>query len=329
MSCVSAVSQSFRFCGRLISGYPTVLEYLGSVAVGLLAGLVLNLIYRRIQSEWPEIYFSLSDHWAYVKALVPSRYVLFRFGPVLLVGLFAGRQLKSWNLPDWPFLATVIALHLGSTSLRAAWRMWRYRHANSRNAPLLVLHLVTAAVVVAVLFGGLLARDSLSYWVPDFESIRDSIWAGLFSSLLTFAFIRSTQTRDNDLLNVVETQKKRIGPEMIDYARKSAERKGLDPDLVEAVILTESIQRPRWFRRLEFMKGIVFRKGTYGIMQVQSPRPIRDRTSIDKALRTHRAAFKPQETADNTYTSISDRLRSYNSSPEFLDLADEIYWETV
>ena len=301
------------------------MEYLVSAAVGLLAGLAFNLIYRRIQSEWPESYFSLSDYWSYVKALAPRRYILFRFGPVLLVSLFCSHQLNSYDLPNWPFLVTTATVHLGSTSLRAAWRIRRYRRVGGRNVPLLVLHLLTAVTVVALLIGGLLIRDHLSYWIPDFESIRESIWAGLFSSLLAFAFIRSTQARDNDLIDVVKTQKKRIGTELIGYARDSAERKGLDPDLVETVILTESIQRPRWFRRLEFVKGVVFRKGTYGIMQVQSPHPIRDRKSIDEALRTHRSAFEPQS-QDRTSTSIPDRLRGYNSSQEFLDLAYKIYW---
>lgn len=305
------------------------MEYLGSAVVGLLAGLVLNLIYRRIQSEWPRSYFPVSDYWSYVKALAPSRYILFRFGPVLLVSLFCSRQLDSYDLPDWPFLVAVATAHLGSTSLRAAWRIRRYRRSGGRNAPLLVLHLVTAAAVVAVLIGGVLLRAHLSYWIPDFESIRDSVWAGLVSSLLTFAFIRSTQTQDNDLIGIIDTQKKRIGPELIDYARESAQRKGLDPDLVETVILTESIQRPRWFRRLEFVKGIVFRKGTYGIMQVQSPRPIGDRKSIDEALRTHSSTFKPQEQDHDASISISDQLRSYNGSQEFLDLANEIYWDAV
>ena len=42
----------------------------GSAATGLVAALALNLIYRRIQSEWPENYFSLTDYWSFVKALV-------------------------------------------------------------------------------------------------------------------------------------------------------------------------------------------------------------------------------------------------------------------
>ena len=134
-----------------------------------------------------------------------------------------------------------------------------------------MLHLVTAATVLVILLGGLPARDRLSFWIPDFDNIRDSIRAGLFSSLLTFAFIRSTQTNDNDLIDIAKTQKKRIGPELIGYARDLAERKGLDPDLVEAVILTESIQRPRWFHRLEFMKGAVFRKGTLGHSRLKKP----------------------------------------------------------
>ncbi len=306
------------------------MKHLGSAAFGLLGGMVLNLIYRRIQSEWPQSYFSLSDYWSHVKAQVPSRYVLFRFGPVVLLGVFFSRQLADLDWPAWPFVVTAAVVHASLTSLRATWRLVRYRGAGERTAPLIVLHLLTAVTVAACLVGAAVLGEHLSTWVPDFESIRDAVWAGLIASLLAFAFVHWTQAPERNLAEVVRVQRQRAGPELLWYARRSAMESGLDPNLVEAVILAESMQRPRWFRRLERLKGLIFPKGTYGIMQVWSSRPIGDRRSIERALQTHRAAFQMlSEESGGQPVQVSEQLRSYNSSWNFLDLATEIYWQLV
>ena len=301
----------------------------GSAAAGLVAALALNLIYRRIQSEWPENYFSLTDYWSYVKALVPSRYIVFRFGPVVLVGLFGVRQLDELGWPVWPFAAVTFGAHVGVTSLRAVWRIARYRRAGERSAPLIVLHLGTAAAIAVCLAGSALVSGELSFLVPDLESIRNEIWAALFGSMLAFAFIRSTRAPQRTLVEVIAATRRRIGPELLNYAWLSALERGLDTRVVETVLLVEAIQRPKWFRRLEWLKGLVFRTGSYGIMQVQSQRPISDRASIDLALETHRAAFETAPSSEpGRYTQVSDQLRSYNASPAFLELADDIYNET-
>lgn len=305
------------------------MEHLGSAGFGLLAGLALNLIYGRIQSKWPESYFSLGDHWSQVKAQVPSRYVLFRFGPVVLLGVFFSRQLADLGWPTWPFVVTAVAVHASLTSLRAVWRLVRYRVAGERSVPLIVLHLTTVVAIAACLIGTAMLREHLSSWVPDFETIRDAIWAGLIASLLAFAFIRWTRASESNIADVVMAQRQRVGPELIWYARQLARERNLDPDLVETTILTESIQRPRWFRRLERLKGIVFRRGTYGIMQVRSSRPIGDRSSIDRALEVHAVAFELSADGTTESTLVRERLRSYNGSRVFLDLAEEVHGEVA
>lgn len=300
----------------------------GSAAVGLVAALGLNLIYRRIQSEWPENYFSLTDYWSYVKALVPSRYIVFRFGPVILIGLFGVRQLDALGWPVWPFATVTFAAHVGVTSLRAVWRIARFKRTGERSAPLIVLHLATAAAVAACLAGSALLSSELSFLIPDLESIRNEIWAALFGSMLAFAFIRSTRAPQRTLSEVIATTRRRIGPELLNYAWHRAYERELDARVVETVLLVEAIQRPKWFRRLELLKGLLFRRGSYGIMQAQSQRPIGDRASIDLALDAHRAVFDTAPSSEpGHYTQVSDQLRSYNASPAFLELADDIYNE--
>ena len=304
------------------------MEIVGSAAAGLAATLALNLIYGRIQSEWPASYFSLTDYWSYVKALVPSRYLLFRFGPVVLVSIFSARQLDALNWPAWPFAVVAIVAHTGATSLRAAWRIIRFWRADERSAPLLLLHLVTATAIAACLAAAAQVGGELAFLVPDLESIRNEIWAALLGSMLTFAFIRSTRAPQRTLADIVQTQRRRIGPELLDYARRCASEQGLDPDLVETVLLVESIQRPGWFRRMEWAKGLLLRRGSYGIMQVKTQRPVSDRESIDIALDVHRAVFQwaPQPESGG-YVPVSTQLHGYNSSPAFLELADDVHNE--
>lgn len=300
----------------------------GSVATGLVAALALNLVYRRIQSEWPQSYFSLTDYWSHVKALVPSRYIVFRFGPVVLVGLFGVRQMEALEWPAWPFSAVTFVAHAGATSLRAGWRIVRYRRSDERWGPLLVLHLVTTAAVAGCLVAATLLGDWISVLVPDLESIRNEIWAALLGSMLTFAFIRSTRAPQRTLADIIATQRQRIGPELLSYARRTAAENDLDAKIVETVLLVESIQRPQWFRRLEWLKGILFRSGSYGIMQVQTQRPIGDRASIDLALEIHHDAFRTPSQHDSGHDEpVSSQLCGYNRSQAFLELADDIHGE--
>jgi hypothetical protein len=58
---------------------------------------------------------------------------------------------------------------------------------------------------------------------------------------------------------------------------------------VKAIMVVENLQRPLWFRRLESFKGRVFPSGTYGIMQVESARPVSDEESIKIAVETRLA----------------------------------------
>ena len=305
---------------------------LSSAALGLVAALVLHFVYRLIQSNWPTSYYALSDYWSYVKALLPSRYLLFRFGPVVLISLFGAHQMRTAGWPVWPFVATTAAIHAGTTSLRAAWRVVRYRQDGDRNAPLVMLHLVSAAAIaVTCVAAALLTATDLAVLVPDYDSIKNELWAAALASVLTFAFFRAIQAPQRTLAELIKSQRQRISPQLFEYARAMADHWGLDYHAVETVILTESIQRPKWYRLGERIKGLVFRKGTYGIMQVQSPRPLNDRQSIDLALREHRDAFMYPEAyaakVGQSHSLARERLSNFNSSPQFLDLATDIYYE--
>lgn len=270
---------------------------------------------------------SLADPSAYIKAAIPGRYLLFRFAPIVLVGFLGGRIIEDQGWPAWPFVVTALTLHAGTTSLRAVLRESLYGQYGVRHVPLIILHLCTVVVVAACLVLPALFGGVASELAPDFEQMRDGIWAGLVGSAIAFVFIRLLSKPARSTSEMVETQQHRVGEELRGYARRRAHRAGLDPDLVEAVILVESLQRPRWFRHLERLKGIIIRPGSYGIMQVQADRPLSDRQSIDLALHEFRDVFQTAEDgAITAWERISSvRLSRYNSSPDFVELVREFY----
>lgn len=63
------------------------LEWAYSAGVAVAGAALLTLIYRRVQSKWPQRSMSLADYSAYVKSNIPGYYVLFSLGPVVLVGV--------------------------------------------------------------------------------------------------------------------------------------------------------------------------------------------------------------------------------------------------
>ena len=91
-------------------------------------------------------------------------------------------------------------------------------------------------------------------------------------------------------------------------------------------MITESIQRPKWFRRLERILGLIYRRGTYGIMQVRNDRPIGDKQSIDIAIRNHLNESGNIVDSEGNYDFelLEQYIRAYNPSIAFINQASQI-----
>jgi len=76
--------------------------------------------------------------------------------------------------------------------------------------------------------------------------------------------------------------RKDIGNELIDFAYDAAIQNRVDPLLLWSVMFAEALQRPRWVRNIERVKGLLFKNGTYGVTQELADRPISDKDAISK-----------------------------------------------
>ena len=302
-----------------------LVDQLWSIGAAILATTALWVVYRSIQSNWPASYYSMVDYASFVKASAPMRYILFRFGPILLVTGYVASQLDRYNKPLFTFGVVLFILHTTSTTGRALWSVCRFRRVVRNRGPLAVLHLLSIVAVLATIWLSIRFVWVVSPLVPDITAVIQNLVGGAIFSVMVFAFFRVSQKQIPDIPTLVTRQRGRIDGNLLTYARSEANHLGLDAKLVESVIVAESLQRPQWFRALERQKGRVWRSGTYGIMQVKAHRPISDSQSIDKALVQYSDVFSVSE--PQSVAELEKRLIRYNPSSEFVEMVVEIYFD--
>ncbi|MFU8872655.1 hypothetical protein [Micromonospora sp. SL4-19] len=205
------------------------------------------------------------------------------------------------------------------SALRNSWR-----HAWGPDA--LLQFSLAALSIAAALLGGL-GPGPFGFVVPPIDEFFKAIWTAVFVAVLGVVVLDATRMRHQagDLYDIAVREAPR---RLVDHAQQKAKEAGADEDLVLAVLYAENLQRPHWFRRLEYVKGRFFPRGSYGVMQVTSPTPISDEESIDLAIENY--LKNAQIPVDEEYgMPDSDRLqevlRHYNGHPGFVDLASGLY----
>jgi hypothetical protein len=89
--------------------------------------------------------------------------------------------------------------------------------------------------------------------------------------------------------------------------------------LVEAVCVAENIQRPSWFRKIEYLLP----SGSYGIMQVKSKKKLNDMESIKIGIKK----YFNQTNVDMDRSKFEDLVLNYNNSQEYVELVHRIMIE--
>jgi len=112
-----------------------------------------------------------------------------------------------------------------------------------------------------------------------------------------------------------------VGLETLNKIDESADESGVDRDLVRAIIITECLQRPRWFRGLENLAAKLGVKVTRGIAQNLVGRGS-DEQSIERLIETLRGVKLP---ASRPRAAVEAALERHNGSTAFLRMAWEIY----
>ncbi|MFY1702646.1 hypothetical protein ACN28G_13020 [Micromonospora sp. WMMA1923] len=155
-----------------------------------------------------------------------------------------------------------------------------------------------------------------------------AIWTAAFVAVVAVIALRDN-SKYHDTEEIVTRSRREVGDELLAIGRQAAAEFSADATLVEAIILTENLERPRWFRGLERLKGKFFSSGSYGVMQVWSENPISDGDSIWIAVRQHlsgsSASLSYSDYGFVDHEQLSHALHAYNPNKAFVSLSTDIF----
>lgn len=266
-------------------------EVLTSLALGAAGALALWGLYRALELNWPEQYVSLNDTFALRVTQTWWRFLVYRFVPLFVAGI--GIWATTERLSGVPVLAvcTMALIHVAHTNLLALFesfgKLQRHRKftINYASYHLLIIVIITAATLSSCVLG-----PSLSFLVPSPGTLLENLWIAVFIAIaggIAVAVIgrRPTDANGFDSDYFVWRAKRDVDIELIDWAFEVAIENRSDPILLRSIMFAEALQRPKWVRAVERVKGLLFGKGSYGVTQEHADHPISDRESIARTGR--------------------------------------------
>jgi hypothetical protein len=292
---------------------------------GVVAGCALILLfYTAVRTQWPSNYASSTNDYGMIINRTVVRYVGFALAPTYFISLIVGTTVARAGGNALVVVACVGLFQTCKTYAVHIYKTIRYDHSGTRYPTLLLeATLVVSVLLVAVLAG--LGPGPFAFLVPPVDEFFKSLWTTAFIAILGVVVLSRTRV-SVDIGRLIKKSRREVGSELLTYARQQATAHNTDPDLVEAVLLTENLQRPSWFRLLERIKGRFFPAGSYGVMQVYAPRPLGDRESITLAIAEHLfgAAVGTTKYGGFDYGDAKTLLARYNDNPNFVEVALQV-----
>jgi hypothetical protein len=295
---------------------------------GLLAGIFLSIFYSTVGHRWPENYSSLQGALdSYISDHV-AKYFAFRAIPIYLTGIFAAVTVERLGASVQTTLAVMLVVHLSMTTVRASIQLLRGLAQRTRRPTLLLLYLGTSLICAVSTIAASLTYPLARGFIPGPQELVTAAWTGVFVAVLAVFAQRVgafEPSRGGRLLRA----RSDIGPDSWAYATEAAARNDCDPDLIRAIVAAESLQRPRWIRRLERAKGRFLGQGSYGIAQISSNTPLTDEESVDRLCQAF-AGYYPERNQENGYilnSRMKARVEDHNVDPVFVELVCELHRE--
>lgn len=156
---------------------------------GVLGSVLIWAVFRSLHMSWPTSYFALDDLLARRISSSPSRYIIFRFLPVLVFGTFVGiaSERSGGNAPL--ALSAVAIIHVSTSTGKAATSELRRR---PRRYTYIIYHLVvTVGIVVSCVLAVLATSvEAVRNMTPPVEDLRADLWTALIAAALAAAFIK-------------------------------------------------------------------------------------------------------------------------------------------
>lgn len=179
-----------------------------------------------------------------------------------------------------------------------------------------------ATLLVGVSTATLKTRSSTAALVPDPSEFVNAVWTAAFVVILSTAALKffNNSVTSEQLLHRAKSD---IGEELWGEVPLIAQPYDCDPTFVRAVIAGEALQRPRWLRNLEGIKGKLHPSGTYGVAQVRADRPISDRESISRLCEMFASFYPEAQQLDSE--RLMAKIELHNPDRRFSRLVYDFY----
>lgn len=304
-------------------------EIYRSLAIGLIASILLRMFYLAVSSEWPR-------HYSAAKTVLEShsrsnmlRYVALRVAPVYIFAILCA--IVATRIHGRPELAvfSLTALHLNSTSIRALYKLYKYERS-SATAAVLGYHAVSIIGIVAIAIFALFSFASFERFVPSSTDATNALWTAALAALMAAGLKRAMHFENADGSEFLERLRDDIGAQSWAFCDAAAETHRTDADFLRAILLAEVQQRPRWVRKVENSFGKFYGPGTYGVAQMHAGGPIDDFHSITLLAESY-AGFRPRasQNGDMQRLRTASALERHNSSSVFVDNCLAFYEELL
>lgn len=244
------------------------------------SALTLIMLYQHVRLSWPGSYFGPTESAAQYFSGSGLRFAVFRFLPPYIVFVAVGIYGPDPRVTTVWVTAGVYAALSTSLSVRSSvvGEPGSVKFSGSR-----VVVLITILVGLAlVALGATATASAVATSAPPLADVVANLVASLIAAALAVAYFVSTG-------NAGGTDE--LPEELVHAIRAIALDNGADPQLAVAIAHVENVQRPKWFRTAERVTAPLRRKGTYGLFQVASSKPLGDLESCHAAMPNLRGAF--------------------------------------
>jgi hypothetical protein len=300
-----------------------------SVVLILITIFLLYGIYRNFEFNWPENYFGPDDKPNIFLSTNPLNYLGFRIMPVLAgIVIIEGAAYKASNLlidARFEGMLTGLIFALFNDG-RALYDLLSgssniEEYSNTIFQSWLHLLFIFILTIIGLFAGFIIKAEIFLQYLPNIAVLMDNVWATFLTAIILYYLYKISKKPKTILLDqVIKSSALSINIKTIYLIEKLCEKFQADQILVKSICIAENIERPLWFRQIENFFSIFLKKGTYGIMQIKSDKPISDEMSVELAISKY---FK-----DTKLLSFSEKMlkvRGYNNNQKYIDLVEEIY----
>lgn len=252
----------------------------GSV-LGVTSGILLSFIYEAVRDERPQLYAYNKTPLERTVQRTFWRYLAFHTIPPLLAFYATGVTADRLHLNAQVAAILSAISFLAATTLKAIIReLGRSPHLSIT----LLSQIASAVWTILVAFVAYRTRNHTSAFIPAPSSFVEAAWSAIFVAAIIKAYETTMRSRAATNTNLIIMARSNMGTEVWEHARKSAEDKNIPAFLVHAIMVIESLQRPKWTRKLENIAATItprYYRLTQGVTQELSGEPMGDMAAID------------------------------------------------